>query len=292
MKRKRILTMILAVLTMVMFTFAGCGGSAEDSADNGNAAAANAYGLEDGTYAVTFTTDNNMFHINEAYNDQAIMTVEGGAMTVHITLQSKKIVNLFPGLAEDAEKEDAVLLEPTTDTVTYSDGYTDEVYGFDVPVPAIDEEFDLALLGTKGKWYDHKVKVSNPVPGDEIPVAGAEGEGTATDAAAAPVAADLEDGEYQVNVAMEGGTGKASITSPAKYVVENGQGTLTVEWSSENYDYMLVDGENFLPVNTEGNSVFEIPVATPDAPFTVIGDTTAMSQPHEIEYTLTLTMAK
>ena len=39
---------------------------------------------------------------------------------------------------------------------------TEEVYGFDIPVPAIDEEFDLALIGKKNKWYDHKVKVTNP----------------------------------------------------------------------------------------------------------------------------------
>ena len=84
-------------------------------------------------------------------------------MTIHISLVSKNIVNLFPGTAKEAQKKDAKFLEPTTDKVTYSDGTTEEVYGFDVPVPALDEEFDLALIGTKGKWYDHKVSVSNPV---------------------------------------------------------------------------------------------------------------------------------
>ena len=69
--------------------------------------------------------------------------------------------------------------------------------------------------------------------------------------------------------------------------VENQKVTASVEWSSPNYDYMLVDGEKFLPVNTEGNSVFDIPVAAFDEPVTVIGDTVAMSKPHEIEYTLT-----
>ena len=76
-------------------------------------------------------------------------------------------MNLYPGLAEDAQKDGAEVLEPTTDSVTYSDGITEEVYGFDVPVPALDEEFDLALLGTKGTWYDHKVIVSNPEPAEE-----------------------------------------------------------------------------------------------------------------------------
>ena len=97
------------------------------------------------------------------YNLSLSVTVEDGKMTIHISLVSKNIVNLFPGTAKEAQKKGAKLLEPTTDKVTYSDGTTEEVYGFDVPVPALDEEFDLALIGTKGKWYDHKVSVSNPV---------------------------------------------------------------------------------------------------------------------------------
>ena len=78
------------------------------------------------------------------------------------SLTSQKIVNLFPGTAADAQKDGAELLNPTKDTVKYSDGTTDEVNGFDVPVPYLDKEFDLALIGTKGKWYDHKVIVSSP----------------------------------------------------------------------------------------------------------------------------------
>lgn len=120
--------------------------------------------LADGVYNAEFTTDHSMFHVNEAYGNIGTLTVKDGQMTIHVTLVSKNIVNLFPGLAEDAEKEGAALLEPTTDTVDYNDGTTGEVYGFDIPVPAIGEEFDCALLGKKGKWYDHKVMVSNPVP--------------------------------------------------------------------------------------------------------------------------------
>jgi hypothetical protein len=83
-----------------------------------------------------------------------------GKMSIHVSLASKNIVKLFPGLAEDAQKEGAGTLEPTTDEVTYSDGTKEEVYGFDIPVPELDKEFDLAIIGTKGKWYDHKVKVT------------------------------------------------------------------------------------------------------------------------------------
>lgn len=120
--------------------------------------------LADGTYTVKFTTDSSMFHINDEYNDEATLTVNDGKMSVHITLVSKNIVNLFLGTAADAQKDGAELIQPTTDTVEYSDGSDpDEVYGFDVPVKALDQEFDLALIGTQGVWYDHKVSVSQPI---------------------------------------------------------------------------------------------------------------------------------
>lgn len=119
--------------------------------------------LADGVYSAEFTTDSTMFHVNEAKDGKGVLTVKDGKMTIHVSLASENIVNLFPGKAEDAKKDGAVLLQPTKDTVTYSDG-TEEVYGFDIPVPAIGEDFDLAIIGTKGTWYDHKVTVSNPEP--------------------------------------------------------------------------------------------------------------------------------
>lgn len=231
--------------------------------------------LPDGTYDAEFSTDSSMFHVSEACDGKGVLTVENGQMTIHVSLASRKILNLYPGLAEDAQKDGAQLLEPTVDEVTYSDGLTDEVYGFDIPVPALDEEFDVALIGTKGKWYDHKVCVSNPVDISEAEASGKSG------------IPDLTDGSYLVEMTFEGGSGRASIASPVTITVENQKVTASVEWSSPNYDYMLVDGEKFLPVNTEGNSVFEIPIAAFDEPVTVIGDTVAMSKPHEIEYTLT-----
>ena len=123
--------------------------------------------LEDGTYQAEFDTDSSMFHVNEAYDGKGILTVENGQMTIHVSMPSKNIVNLYLGSAEDAQKDGAELIQPVTDTVTYSDGTTEEVNGFDVPVPVIDEEFDLALIGKKGVWYDHKVSVSNPVAVEE-----------------------------------------------------------------------------------------------------------------------------
>lgn len=250
----------------------------EDTAETTQAA------LPDGTYDAEFSTDSSMFHVSEACDGKGVLTVENGQMTIHVSLASRKILNLYPGSAEDAQKDGAQLLEPTVDEVTYSDGLTDEVYGFDIPVPALDEEFDVALIGTKGKWYDHKVCVSNPVDISEAETAGTSASGEASGKSGIP---NLADGSYLVEMTFEGGSGRASIASPVTITVENQKVTASVEWSSPNYDYMMVDGEKFLPVNTEGNSVFEIPVAAFDEPVTVIGDTVAMSKPHEIEYTLT-----
>lgn len=228
--------------------------------------------LKDGVYSAKFDTDSGMFHVNESQDGKGVLTVKDGKMTIHVSLVSKSILNLFPGLAEDAAKEGAELLEPTTDSVTYSDGYTEEVYGFDIPVPYLDKEFDVALIGKKGKWYDHKVSVSEAQP--------LEAEGKSVEDL------KLEDGSYTVEVALEGGSGKATVESPAALEIKDGKASAVLVWSSPNYDYMLVDGEKYERTNTEGNSTFEIPVSGFDYQIPVVGNTVAMSTPHEIEYTL------
>ena len=242
--------------------------SVASSAASETAAAA----LPDGVYTAEFDTDSGMFHANEACDGKGTLTVENGKMTFHVSLASKKIVNLYVGMAADADANKADWLLPTTDTVTYSDGTSEEVYGYDIPIAAVDEDFQLALLGTKGKWYDHTVSIRNAEPKAE---------------AAAETPAD---GEYNVNVVLEGGSGRATVDSPAALTVADGKMTATIVWSSPNYDYMIVDGEKYLPTNTEGNSTFVIPVATLGTPLSVTADTVAMSTPHEIEYTLTFTL--
>ena len=260
-------------------SLAGCGGVAPASSAAASSVAASSVvvssaaaeaALPDGVYTADFETDSSMFHTSEACNGKGTLTVENGVMTFHVSLASKKIVNLYPGLAADAEANKTAWLIPTVDTVTYADGTTEEVYGYDIPVEALDTDFQLALLGTKGKWYDHTVRVANAQPA----------------AAEAPA-----DGTYTCDVTLEGGSGRATVESPAALTVADGRMTATIVWSSPNYDYMLVDGEKYLPTNTEGNSTFEIPVTALDTPLDVVGDTVAMSTPHEIEYTLTFASA-
>ena len=267
--------MLAAVLT-------GCGGASSAASSAASSEAASAVSaaasepaeaaLPDGVYTAEFDTDSGMFHANEACNGMGTLTVENGQMTFHVSLASKKIVNLYVGMAADAEANKTAWLIPTVDTVTYADGTTEEVYGYDIPVEALDTDFQLALLGTKGKWYDHIVSVRNAEPKTEQ---------------AAEIPAD---GTYTAAVVLEGGSGRATVESPAALTVAEGKMTATIVWSSPNYDYMIVDGEKYLPTNTEGNSTFEIPVAALGTPLTVTADTVAMSKPHEIEYTLTFTL--
>ena len=280
---KRVFSCVVAA-SLALSLLVGCGASSTASSAASSAAsseaassvassAAETAALPDGVYTAEFDTDSSMFHANEAVDGMGTLTVENGTMTFHVSLQSQKIVNLYPGMAADAPAHESDWLQPTVDTVTYSDGTSDEVYGFDIPIAAVDTDFQLAILGTKGTWYDHTVSISDAEPAAE-------------DAAAAAVELPA-DGSYTCAVTLEGGSGRATVESPAALTVADGIMTATIVWSSPNYDYMLVDGEKYLPVNTDGNSTFEIPVAALDTALAVTADTVAMSTPHEIDYTLT-----
>lgn len=228
---------------------------------------ATAPALADGVYLADFNTDSTMFHVNEVCEGKGTLTVKDGKMTIHVSLASTSILNLYPGLAENAQKDGAELLQPSKDELTYPDGLKETVNGFDIPVPALDQEFDVALIGKKGKWYDHKVSVSNPVPqGQEA----------------------LADGEYTVEAVLSGGTGKAKLLNPTALTVSEGKITATIVWSSSNYDYMIVNGDQYLPITTEGGSTFQIPVESLGVEIPVTADTVAMGTPHEIAYTILL----
>lgn len=137
------------------------------SAENAKNVSAAAKTLEDGVYQAEFKTDSSMFHVSEANDGKGVLTVRDRKMTMHVSLASVNIVNLFCGTADEAQKDGAEILSPTIDTVKYKDGTTEEVNGFDIPVSVIGEEFDCAILGKKGKWYDHKVQVLNPVKAEQ-----------------------------------------------------------------------------------------------------------------------------
>lgn len=271
---KKFLSIVCAGVLAAALTACTAAPAASQSAAASSASsvqAQSAPALADGVYQASFSTDSSMFHANEACDGKGVLTVQNGQMSIYVTLAGKGIVNLFPGTAEDAQKPGAEWLQPTLETVHYSDGTTDEANAFLIPVPYLDEEFDVALVGKKGTWYDHKVSVSDPEP-------------LADDTAESEVPAD---GSYTVEAVLQGGSGKASVQSPARLTVENGAMTATVIWSSKNYDLMIVNGQEYTPTYENELSCFTIPVSALGTPLPVQAETTAMSQPHMIDYTLT-----
>jgi len=102
----------------------------------------------------------------------------------------------------------------------------------------------------------------------------------------------VADGTYQVNVMLSGGSGRAKITSPTELTVKDGRATAKIVWSSDKYDYMEVEGIRFTPEIQNGHSVFMVPVTELDKPLAMVGDTTAMSTPHAIDYQLTFELQK
>ena len=171
----------LASLTLAALLLAGCGASAASTAESTSEAVsteetapaataapapavteapAPAAALPDGVYTATFNTDSSMFHANEAVDGMGTLTVENGTMTFHVSLQSQKIVNLYPGMAADAPAHESDWLQPTVDTVTYSDGTSDEVYGFDIPVAAVDSSWPSSEPRAPGMT----IRSASPMP--------------------------------------------------------------------------------------------------------------------------------
>ena len=220
-------------------------------------------GIKEGAYDINVDSSSSMFKITECK-----LTVLNGEMTAKMTMSGTGYESLYMGTAEQAAAADAAERIPFTEE--------NGVHSFEIPVEALDKEIDCAAFSKKKQlWYD-RILVFRA---DSLP-AEAFTDLTTTESL------DLADGEYTVNVSLTGGSGRASVQSPAKLKVEGGKAIAEIVWSSNKYDYMVVDGEKYLPVSTEEFSVFEIPVLFFDREMPVKADTTAMSQPHEIEYTL------
>ena len=222
--------------------------------------------LVDGEYPVTVKSSSSMFRI-----EKAVLTVEDGRMGAKLTMSGKSYLYFFPGTALSADAADKSRLIPYEED---SDG----AHTFTIPVEALDAPVLCAAYSkNKELWYDRTLLFR----ADSLPVE-AFREGFFT----TPASLSLADGNYKVAVSLSGGSGKASVTSPTILKMKDGVCTAVIEWSSSNYDYMLVGDEKFEPLVPEGNSTFEIPVLYFDRPMTVIADTVAMSEPHEITYTL------
>lgn len=220
--------------------------------------------LVDGEYPVAFKCSSSMFRI-----ESALLKVADGKMEVTLTMGSKTFLHVYAGSAEEASSKDA-WVEPVEDE--------NGAMTFTIPVEALDAAVPCAAYSkNKELWYDRSLLFR----ADSLPVS-AFREGFFTTAESLK----LEDGRYMVSVTLSGGSGKARVQSPTALYIENGVCTAVIGWSSKNYDYMKVEGEKYLPVPNEDNAAFRIPVLYFDRPMPVIADTVAMSEPHEISYTL------
>ena len=247
--------------------------------------------IVDGVYEVTVESSSSMFKIVHA-----VLTILDGTMTVDLTLSGTGYLVLYPGTA----------VEAAADSEDHYIGFTEDAdgaYTYTVPVAALDQAFPCAAFSNrKEQWYDRSLLIrADSLPAEAVLVELPDYDalekkarndrieamkGNSEDGSSSSHSLALEDGVYEVSVALDGGSGRASLDSPARLTVQNETGTVRIRWSSPHYDYMIVDGVRYLPVNTEGNSEFEIPMAALDQPISVIADTTAMSTPHEIDYAL------
>ena len=221
--------------------------------------------VKDGEYDVEVKSSSSMFKITDCR-----LTVKDGEMTAVLTMSGTGYSQLFMGTGEEAVKADESAYIQAVDA--------DGKCTFEIPVKALDEAIDCAAFSKKKeKWYDRKLAFLASSLGDAVSVDVKMT--TISDLA-------LEDGVYEADVALEGGSGRASVESPAKITVKQGEATAEIIFSSPNYDYVRIGEEKYEPVNTEGNSAFEIPVDGFDYRMQIAADTVAMSTPHEIDYTL------
>ena len=222
--------------------------------------------VKDGVYDVTVDSSSSMFQIVACQ-----LTVENGSMTAQMTMGGTGYLYVYMGTGEQAANADESEYIPFVEDAAGAHTYT-------VPVEALDAGIPCAAFSkNKEKWYDRTLVFR----ADSLP-ADAFAEGVVT----TPENLSLADGVYQVDVTLEGGSGRASVQSPAQMTVENGNVTASIVWSSSNYDYMKVDDIRYDAVIENDQSVFTIPVTCFDWKMAVVADTIAMSQPHEIDYAL------
>lgn len=227
--------------------------------------------VKDGTYNVTVKSSSKMFDITACE-----LTVESGKMTATMHMGGKGYLYVYMGTGEQAAAADEADYIPFTEQA-------DGTHSFTVPVDALDEGIDCAAFSKKKeKWYDRTILFR----ADSLPM-DAFADGVVT----TPDSLSLADGSYTADVALAGGSGRASVQSPAELTVKDGKVTAKIVWSSKNYDYMKVGDTKYDTVIEDEHSTFEIPVSCFDWAMAVKADTTAMSEAHEIDYTLTFDSA-
>lgn len=263
------------------------------------------YGTDvaDGVYEIQVESSSSMFRV-----ERAELTVREGEMSAVLTLGGTGYLKLYMGTGAEAAESSL------QDYIDYTEDENGK-YTYEVPVEALDLPIDCAAFSrNREKWYDRQIlfqagslpegAVLTELPDYEalkreakerrIEALRAEKEAETGSVPEQeeqtfeqPALIEMEDGEYAIAVELTGGSGRSAVNSPAGLIVKDGLAWARVQWSSSSYDYMIVGGQKYLPVNEEGYSTFEIPILVFNEPMKVTADTTAMSTPHEVEYMLT-----
>ena len=222
--------------------------------------------LAEGDWPVAVKSSSSMFRI-----ESAVLHVRGGAMTATLTMSGTSYLYVYPGAALEA---DAAAEDARIPFVEDEEGR----HCFTIPVAALDAAVPCAAFSkNKELWYERSLLFR----ADSLPT-----EAFREGFFVTPESLGLADGEYSAAVTLAGGSGRAYVESPARLTVQDGVCTARVVFSSKNYDYVRIGDMVFLPVNNEGNAAFALPVACFDRPMPIVADTVAMSEPHEIAYTL------
>lgn len=262
----------------------------------------------DGVYSTTGSTGAAMFKVVDVR-----LTVKNGRMTARLTTGGTGNVRLYMGSAKDAPGNSKDWIEPCGKVMLDSGK---EGYQFDIPVSALDTPIKLSSQGESGTWRDRTVTISsadlkklgsdpdvtpsvtpNPTPKptqtptDNKPENESQHKAdTSGSTSAVNNSTSLKDGVYTPDsFTISGGTGRVKI-SCSKVTITNGQAFATIVFGSSKYSYVKANGNVYYPSVSGGSSSFTIPVEL-NKNNKIIGMTTAMTQAHEIEYTIFVYLA-
>ncbi len=249
MKRIAAVALALVMALTMALSMVSCKDRSNEGEGKGGGAK-----LADGRYSIEVDSSASMFRVVDC-----TLTVQGETLTADLTMSGQGYGYLFMGKAEQAPKE------PTEqNAITFKLNDAGEKV-FTIPVSALDTGIDCAAWSIKKEeWYDRVLTFRSETARQQRAYA---------------------DGSYTCEVTLTGGSGRASIESPAKIEIRNGKAVATIVWSSSHYEYVKLGEVQYDPVNAEGNSTFEIPISF-DKDIEVSALTTAMSEPHLVDYVL------
>ena len=226
--------------------------------------------LNDGVYSVQVDSSSSMFAILGCD-----LTVADGAFSATLHMKSNAYMYLFPGTPEDAaaaDPADLILVELTPEGG----------FDFTFPIEAMDAGVECAAFSARKQlWYPRTLVFRS----DSLPMEAWKAENLVT-----VETLGLADGTYSVDVALEG-KGKTTLETPATLTVTDGAAMADIVFSTKKIDYVIVDGEKYLPTNTEGNAAFTVPVALFDNKIAITVDSTAIKPATEVSYSMTFDSA-